>query len=266
MAEVGGSEDSEDMQVGVLCFICKNYSLGVSGSVIGKKMAALAFWFQLKGLRDVKKSFLVHRALRGYRKGLHKQDCRRSVSFAVLSTIISSLRKVCSDHFEQVLFRAAFILAFFGAFRIGELVSPSKKVVGGLKLDDVPCSEQSVLICITHSKNDQEGKGVRVELLRGQDPQLCPVTALRQFLDIRPIGGGIVHPQGWTVPLQISVHAGYEEVLNSRWSPSGGIRRAFVPHRCGHEASRWGLPETVIKRIGRWESCRYQLYVRPHLM
>lgn len=32
------------------------------------------------------------------------------------------------------------------------------------------------------------------------------------------------------------------------------------------EASRWGLSEAVIKRIGRWESLGYRIYVRPHLL
>lgn len=31
------------------------------------------------------------------------------------------------------------------------------------------------------------------------------------------------------------------------------------------EAARWGLPEEVIKRIGRWESRTYHIYVRPPL-
>lgn len=47
MEEVGGSGDSTDVQTWVLCFICRNYEKGVSGSGIGKKMAALAFLFQL---------------------------------------------------------------------------------------------------------------------------------------------------------------------------------------------------------------------------
>lgn len=32
------------------------------------------------------------------------------------------------------------------------------------------------------------------------------------------------------------------------------------------EASRWGLDDATVNRIGMWESNRYRLYVRPHLL
>ncbi|XP_073465035.1 uncharacterized protein [Aquarana catesbeiana] len=81
-------------------------------------MAALAFLFQLAGYGDFTKSFVVRRELRGYWKGSSKPDSRRPVSFEVLGIILENLKKVCSWAYEQVLFRTAFVLAFFGAFRI----------------------------------------------------------------------------------------------------------------------------------------------------
>lgn len=32
------------------------------------------------------------------------------------------------------------------------------------------------------------------------------------------------------------------------------------------EAARSGLDDKSVKRIGRWESRRFQIYIRPHLM
>lgn len=196
--EVGGSDDPEEMQAWVLFFICSNYEKGVSRTAIGKKMAALAFLFQLVGHMYFTKSFVVCRALRGYRKGSSFQDSRRPVSFEVLGTILASLGRVCSLHYQQVLFRAAFVLAFFGAFRVSELVSPSRRVVGGLLFQDIQSSDKLVTILVRHSKTDQQGKGVRVELFMGNCLQLCPVTALQQFLGVCPLGDGalFVH-QNW---------------------------------------------------------------------
>lgn len=47
----------------------------------------------------------------------------------------------------MVLFRAAFSLAFFGAFRISELVSQSRARVGGLLRADVQVSAEG-LACL----------------------------------------------------------------------------------------------------------------------
>ncbi|KAM9324294.1 uncharacterized protein PAF06_000315 [Gastrophryne carolinensis] len=43
------------------------------------------------------------------------------------------LTQVCSLEFEVQLFQAAFSVAFFGALRVGELVSRNKREPGGLQ-------------------------------------------------------------------------------------------------------------------------------------
>lgn len=101
---------------------------------LNRKMAGLAFLFRLSGLADITKSFLVKKALRGYRRGRQVPDSRCPVSFAMLGIL---LPKVCLTSFEAILFRTAFILALFGVLWVGELVSPSTRVGGGLGVLDV---------------------------------------------------------------------------------------------------------------------------------
>ncbi|KAM4689073.1 uncharacterized protein O3C94_007213 [Discoglossus pictus] len=89
----------------------------------------------------------------------------------------------CRTPFESLLFRTAFSLAFFGAFRIGELVASSRHGSGGL---------QVVL--------------------------------------------GIKKSEFGTHSFRIGAAT---------------------------EAARLGLHDAAVKRIGRWESERFQSYVRP---
>lgn len=71
---------------------------------------------------------------------------------------------MCSSVYEVILFKAAFSVAFFGAFWVGELVSPSRGVAGGFMVQDVGAAEDRVVLRLRKSKTDQRGKGVRIEL------------------------------------------------------------------------------------------------------
>lgn len=93
----------------------------------------------------------------------HKsRDGRHPVSFEMLQVLTGSLEKVCSSFYECVLFWAAFALAFFAALRISELVSPSKKVEGGLLYRDVEHVQDTIRIWIRRSKTDQAGRGMTI--------------------------------------------------------------------------------------------------------
>lgn len=121
----------------------------MSASVVNRRVAGLAFLFKLQGQPDFTKDFWVRQALKGYRKSMVRRDSRRPVTFEILQGIIAQLGSVCSSGYEVLLFKVAFLLAFFGAFRIGELVSPSKKVQGGLGYQEVTCGEEGLKVVVT---------------------------------------------------------------------------------------------------------------------
>lgn len=91
-------------------------------SSLNRQLAGLAFLFKLSGFCDVTKHFLVKQAVKGYRKSRRVPDARRPVSFVMLGRLLEQLQLVCSSPFIAVLFKMAFVLVFFGALRIGELV------------------------------------------------------------------------------------------------------------------------------------------------
>ncbi len=83
--------------------------------------------------------------------------------------------------------KALIFLGFSGAFRRSELVA--------LQFDDLTFAEQGVIIHIKRSKGDQEGLGEQIAIPYHTDTDLCPVRALRRWLDLAPIlSGSIFRP------------------------------------------------------------------------
>lgn len=67
------------------------------------------------------------------------------MSFEILRKVLDCLGGLCCSAYEAALFRAAFTLAFFGAFR---LVSPSRTMQGGMLAHEVCCMEDKVFLVL----------------------------------------------------------------------------------------------------------------------
>lgn len=264
---VGGCGSGEDLEGAALYFVGLAFGDRLSFSGVSQRMAAVAFWCKLKGRQDATKSFLVRQALKGYRKQRGRPDLRRPVSFEMLGGLCQQVQDICASPYEVLLFRAAFSLAFFGAFRISELVAANKRTGGGLLRDDVQISEEGLSCFLRKSKTDQLGQGRRVCLYRLPGTMVCPVRCVEEFLGVRLEGGKVllVHQDGSSLS-RFQFLAIFRRCLRER----GFQEKEFCTHsfRIGAatQAARWGLDDEVIKRIGRWESVRFRSYVRPQLL
>ncbi|XP_077315653.1 integrase/recombinase xerD homolog [Lithobates pipiens] len=267
LREVGVAGRGSDRRWVVLYWVARNIEKGLSPASIERKLAGLAFLFKLWGEPDGTKDFWVRQTLKGYRRDWKGRDARRPVSFDNLVAICSRLGDVCSSAYETVLFTAAFSLAFYGAFRIGELVCRSKRVAGGLLDQDVQVVADRVSIRLRRSKTDQRGKGVAITLLALPGSVVCPVAAVRAFRAVRPGRAGpfLVHEEG-----SFLSRFQFVSVFRQCLRAVGLDERDYASHsfRIGAatEAARCGLEEAVVRRIGRWESRRFRSYVRPQLL
>ncbi len=72
--------------------------------------------------------------------------------------------------------RALLLVGWFGAFRRSELVA--------LTVADVTFAAEGLIVRVRRSKVDQEGKGSAKGLPFAGDPSLCPVRALRGWLEV----------------------------------------------------------------------------------
>lgn len=209
----------------------------------------------------------MRQALKGYRRAKPGRDSRRPVSFQLLGRIVGCLDNVCLPGYEVVLFKAAFALAFFGAFRISELVSPSKKEKGGLGGSDVSCWEDRLSILVKKSKTDQRGKGRTVQVFALPGSPLCPVHLVTRLAAIRPGGEApfLIHQDGSFLS-RFQFIAIFKKCLGILGLEGEKFSSHSFRIGAATEAVRWGLDEAAVKRIGRWESRRFRSYVRPHLL
>lgn len=257
---------SEEVRQGLFVdFVARRLEVGDSAGVLSRKLSALAFLCRLSGWVDFTKAFLVKQALKGLRRGSGSGDRRRPVSWDILRGLLGALHRVCSSQFEVRLFTLAFSLAFYGAFRLGELVSPSKKVGGGLLVQDIASTEQMLRVKLRKSKTDQLGRGTYISLFCFPECISCPVRAHSAFMEMRgPQEGPLLIHQDGTFLSRFQFIAVFRKSMDLLGLQQGEYGSHSFRIGAATEAARLGLPVQVIKNIGRWESQRFLSYVRPH--
>ncbi|KAE8584278.1 hypothetical protein XENTR_v10020894 [Xenopus tropicalis] len=248
----------------LLWLLSQEFEANVSVSSLDNKMAAWAFLFKLMGWRDFTKEFVIRQAVKGFKKGKGSSDSRRPITLSILEGLFNQLQDITHSPYEWVLFQLAFSWAFYGAFRISELVSENKHGNGGIQTEDVEESEEGITIIIRNSKTDREGKGLIVPLFGVEGCRTCPVKCNREYQRVRPKGQGtyLIHQNGTCLS-----RFQFIAVLKKALTGLGLTPTEYGSHsfRIGAatEAARWGLGTDLVKRIGRWESNRFRSYVRP---
>ncbi|XP_069809649.1 uncharacterized protein [Dendropsophus ebraccatus] len=265
---VGSDGASGELIPLLLMFVGDAFGAGASAAGIAKKLSGLSFWFRMIGVQDVTKDFLVRQAMAGYRKARVARDFRRPVSFSILGDLVRVLETLCTDGYEWVLFRAAFSLAFFGAFRIGELVSRSCVSGDGLQVRDVEVGEGSVSCWLRKSKTDQAGRGKHIRLYAIGDCAACPVKCVSEYLKVRSGGREgplLLHRDGRALS-RFQFVAVFRKGLVCLGLPAMEFASHSFRIGAATEAVRCGLSESVVRQIGRWESARFRSYVRMDMI
>eukprot|EP00079_Xenopus_tropicalis_P035206 XP_017948977.1 PREDICTED: micronuclear linker histone polyprotein-like [Xenopus tropicalis] len=263
----GGFKTREDRRDALVWYVIWLAEQRKSVAVVEKRMAGLAFLFKLSGVEDLTKEFIIRQAIKGFKRGKVSRDARRPISFDLLGKLQARLTQVCFSDFEARLFQTAFTLAFFGAFRVGELTSKSKTVPGGLTITDTQVDNERAVIRLRRSKTDTWGKGAVITLYRLDGGVVCPIGCLQRYMEVRPNSGTslLIHENG--SPL---TRFQFGKVLRIVLQDVGEKPNDFGTHsfRIGAatEAARLGLGDDMVKKIGRWESRRFQSYVRPALL
>lgn len=243
---------------------------GESPRSLRRQVAAISFLSQITGSKDPCGDPLIRRALRGWeRRAPALPDRRQPITMDILRTILSKLDCICWSAYEVKLFRLAFTFAFFGAFRIGELVVGSATEVTGraLRREDVALNGLTLFITLRSSKTNQNGKAEQIRLYAQREGCPCPVQAWLSFSKCSKAQPGplLVHADGQ--PLSRFQFTG---VLRKALSQARLPSHQFASHsfRIGAatEAATSGLPPGVIKRIGRWRSEAYKRYIRRSIV
>jgi len=128
--------------------------------------------------------------VKGYKRRTFVSDSRRPVFLEMLGGLCAATSVVCYYEYDAVLFKTAFVLGFFCAFRISEPMPGSKYGCSGIRYDQVLVEQSAVHIWLQRSKMDQCGRESWITLRAQGDAVVCPVSIVRQFLGVRPQGGG----------------------------------------------------------------------------
>lgn len=252
----------------VVAFIAHLSTEGKASSTICTYTSSLSYIHKLHDWSDPTANFIIQKLKEGSRRQGKSADSRRPISLQILRQLCLLLPGICRSSFEVCLFKAAFLLAFFGFLRVGEFSVTSQEGEVGhvLSIRDVLVKTgQYMEVTIRTSKTDQRGESATLRFLYGMDPVLCPVVAMSNFLRMRPVRAG---------PLFIHFGGGpmtryqFESILKKGITLMGLPPTNFSSHsfRIGAATSAAirGIPIDMIKNRGRWRSSAVNLYIRPH--
>lgn len=251
----------------VVAFISSMSLEGKAPATISSYLAGLAFKHKINGWDDPSKAFIVQKLVEGSRRLNGSSDGRAPLTLSILRDITSVLSRVCASNYEYALFCAAFTLAFFAFLRVGEFTAKSKSdkgrkiiaisdvsFIGGLKMQ----------VTLRYSKTDQLGRSSILTIYPGGDAQVCPMAALSKFVAIRPKCQGPLFIHMDQTPL---TRFQFQSILSRALEVSGHSASRFRTHsfRIGAAttAAMCGFNSEDIKRLGRWKSGAFMLYIRP---
>ena len=97
-------------------------------TTISTYVSAISTWHKMHNYVDPCEEYHVKRALKGVAKGGKNPDGRAPVTIELLGKLLRALKYVCDSDYDACMFKCVFLMAFFGLFRIGELVCDSKRI------------------------------------------------------------------------------------------------------------------------------------------
>ena len=238
------------------------HSRNLAPSSVSAYIAAVRSWHIDLGAPDpTRGATRLARLLRGIRRSRSSPALTRlPVTNRLMTVLHSALSALTFDH---VMFWAACCTAFFGFLRVSEftcsgLYVPSRH----LSLADITWDVAGHFrLCVKSSKTDQFHRGCTI-LLGPSGRQICPVTALYRYLVIRGSSPGPLFVCASGVPLSPSlVNAWLRSILKAAGVPGNYSSHSF---RIGAatSAALAGVPDHVIKLLGRWSSDCYLRYIR----
>ncbi|XP_061235747.1 uncharacterized protein LOC133226341 [Neopsephotus bourkii] len=175
------------------------------------------------------------------------------VTIEVLRSLLGALESVCITHYECLLFRALFTVAFFGALRIGEMVAKHRGVLQPelLHLSDLQLMERRVAFHLRNFSVGQERHVISLGL--SEEPWVCPVLAVQNYMIVRSQLEGplFIHLNNTAVTKRdfLSVFRGALRLLGL-CPEQYGVHSFWLGTAV--TATRCGYPWEDVTRLARW--------------
>ncbi len=227
------------------------YASTLNPRTLARRLIALRHWHTYQGFSDPTDHPAVHKLLLGITH-VHGRPKNRAPVLNVddLRSLVDHLMREPS--LDAIRDNALLQVGYFGALRRSELVN--------IHYEQIQWEKEGVVILLPSSKTDQIHEGQYCVLPMG-DSHLCPVTALKRWLDRGGIVAGpvfrrILNQQvlgenaltPLTVNLILKKRAKEAQIAHSDQLSSHSLRRGLAT--C---AARAGAPLHAIMRAGRWK-------------
>jgi len=248
--------------ISVALFVAHMHNLHFAPSTIETYISAIGYIHKLHGVADPANNFLVRKAILGAKKESAQPDIRLPITFPLLTKLVTALQHSAESLYERVLYTSMYLLAFAAFLRVGEMAVSNKNITNVLKLGDVKILEETGKIQIIF-RNYKHSKGKQTVLEVGQKSVMCPVQALRHYLEARGAQPGSLYvwPSGKTVTRD-EFCKNLRVALNfCGLDPSVYTSHSFRIGATCHAVST-GHTDAQIREMGRWHSDAFKRYVR----
>lgn len=200
-------------------------------------------------------------------EGSSARRVRLPITLPVLKKVQDYLRATPNP--ETVVIWAIACSAFFGFFRLGELLldspstyNPNTCLSWGDVAVDSRVAPSKVQIHLKRSKCDQFGSGVDVVVGVTGTP-ICPVRAMVAYLEARGTRpgpffvdtSGVVVKKPWFI-------ARFRELLSAVGVPASDYAGHSFRIGAATTAAIAGVPDSTIQMLGRWQSAAFLRYIR----
>ena len=248
---------------------------GYKPATIATHLAGVGWWHKVKGLEDPSRSYLVKRLLIGLAKEGPPPKQATPIRYSQLRSVLEQLPAV-ANAYDAKLYRAAFLLAYFASLRVCEYADTKSK--HALQLKDVGFVVDGGVTCVSLTLPSYKGSNRRKAGNEGQNkpppppvkllvppnpPSACPVAALKEYLKVRPRGGGLLFLRKPGAPLTSAV---VNTRLRACIAAMGLPPAEFSSHsfRAGRTTDlvEMNVADTQIRESGRWKSDAFLQYVR----
>ena len=232
---------------GTLALYISDLASRLKPASIAMAMSAIGYCHAAAGLAQPNKHPSVVELWAGTRRSLGM--AQRRVSPLVvdqLATISRALPRTLAGLRD----RALLVLGLAGAMRRSELVA--------LTVGDVQfASGGGLLLYVSRSKTDQEARGVRIGIARGNDPLTCPERTLRAWLKASRLERGPLFRSVRGKRLGASLTGAAVALVIKRAAAAVGLdASSYSGHslRAGlaTSAARAGKADRAIMQQGRW--------------
>ncbi len=175
----------------VAAFLAAERGRGMKVSTLDLRRAAIRYLHFAAGCPVPTAEAQVAETLAGIRREAAERGDRPAKKTAATALVLQQILAPIGDDLPGLRDRALLLVGFAGALRRSELA--------GIKVEHLEERERGLHLTLPHSKGERTGKGVIVALPYGVT-QLCPVRALRRWLDAAYIQQGPVFRRMWLTP------------------------------------------------------------------